>query len=57
MPGMTDFDAQVYYLSYKALLEEVDTPTNEKTKDLPLADLQVDVRCFAIFLCLQLFAQ
>ena len=56
IPGLTEQDAQIYYLSYKALLEDVDSPTNDKARDQPLQEMQVDVRCFAIFICLQLFA-
>jgi hypothetical protein len=49
---MTEADAHVYFLTYKALLEEVDNPLQAAQKDLPLKDYQVDVRCFAIFVAL-----
>ena len=54
---MTETDATVYFLTYKALLEDVDsaapnTVSSGQVKDQPLAELQVDVRCFAIFIAL-----
>jgi hypothetical protein len=49
---MTEADAQVYFLTYKALLEEVDNPLQKANKDLKLDDYQVDVRCFAVFVSL-----
>jgi hypothetical protein len=61
IPGMNDSDATIYFLAYKAMLEEVDsvstsniTPLN---RDSPLSEFQVDVRCFAIFIAIQLFTQ
>ena len=63
---MTESDANIYFLTYKALLEEIDNPastgqaafinTQPQSRDIPLAEYQVDVRCFAIFIALQLFA-
>ena len=52
IPQMTEADAQVYFLTYKALLEEVDNPLQKANKDLKLDDYQVDVRCFAVFVSL-----
>jgi hypothetical protein len=56
IPGMSEADAHVYFLTYKALLEEVDNPLQKANRDVPLNEYQVDVRCFAIFVALQLFA-
>ena len=63
---MTESDANIYFITYKALLEEVDSPVmssymqgggnQQQNRDLPLQDYQVDVRCFAVFIALQLFA-
>ena len=50
MPAVTDTDASIFYLTYKALLEEIDT--QRCNADAPLQDMQVDVRCFAIYICL-----
>lgn len=52
MPGLTDSDATIFYLSYKALLEEVDAHPAQPLLDAPLSELQVDVRCFAVFMAL-----
>jgi hypothetical protein len=61
IPGMTENDATIYFLAYKALLEEVDavsfSGSTAANRDAPIQDLQVDVRCFAIFIALQLFSQ
>jgi hypothetical protein len=38
IPGMTEADAHVYFLTYKALLEEVDNPLQKANKDMNLAD-------------------
>ena len=61
IPGMSETDATVYFLAYKAILEEVDAvnfsgqvPVN---RDAALSEMQVDVRCFAIFIAMQLFTQ
>ena len=64
IPDMTESDANIYFITYKALLEEVDSPVasgymqsnSQPNRDLPLQDYQVDVRCFAVFIALQLFA-
>jgi len=65
IPEMTDSDAQVYFATYRALLDDIDNQTTSFTsqqvqttrtyKQLPLSDFQVDVRCFAIFIALQLY--
>lgn len=56
IPGMTESDATIYFLAYKAMLEEVDAVSYSGAvtinRDAPLKDLQVDVRCFAIFIAL-----
>jgi len=43
------------------MLEEVDaqnfTSAVTVNKDAPLSELQVDVRCFAIFIAMQLYTQ
>lgn len=59
---MSESEAKIYYISYKALLEELDSqPSGLATPKLQAAsnleDFQVDVRCFAIFVALQLFTQ
>jgi hypothetical protein len=60
IPGMSEVDATVYFLAYKAILEEVDSvsfsgQTSSVNRDAPLSEMQVDVRCFAIFIAMQLF--
>jgi len=35
---MTEHDAHVYFLTYKALLEEVDNPQQKINKEMSLAD-------------------
>ena len=66
IPDMIESDAQIYFLTYKALLQDIDSsqsgsitsaPTLSSVRDAPLSEYQVDVRCFAIFVALQLFAQ
>lgn len=58
---MSEQDATVYFLAYKSMLEEVDAQNFSGSpvvnKDAPLSDLQVDVRCFAIFIAMQLYFQ
>lgn len=58
---MTETDATIYFLAYKAMLEEVDalnvTGQAPVNRDAPLSEMQVDVRCFAIFIAMQLFTQ
>lgn len=53
IPGISDSDARVYFLTYRALLEDVENPV--PNKDSPLADYQVDVRCFALYFAIQLY--
>lgn len=53
IPGISDADARVYFLTYRALLEDVENTT--ANKDLSLQDYQVDVRCFALFIAIQLY--
>lgn len=61
IPGMTETDATIYFLAYKAMLEEVDaqnvTGQAPVNRDASLSEMQVDVRCFAIFIAMQLFTQ
>jgi hypothetical protein len=62
IPDMTESDAQVYFATYRALLDDIDNQTSSfaqqqalsfrANKDLPLSDYQVDVRCFAIYIAL-----
>ena len=56
---MSENDAQVYFMTYRALLQEVDNiqPVSNQSlqaanRDLPFADFAVDVRCFAIYIAL-----
>lgn len=53
IPGISDADARVYFLTYRALLEDVEN--SAANKDVALADYQVDVRCFALFIAIQLY--
>ena len=53
IPGISDADARVYFLTYRALLEDVENPV--PNKDSSLADYQVDVRCFALYIAIQLY--
>jgi len=59
---MSETEARIYYITYKALLEDLDAQpaglTGGKLQpSVALEDFQVDVRCFAIFVALQLFSQ
>ena len=60
IPGMTEQDATIYFLAYKSMLEEVDAQNfsgaSTVNKDASLSELQVDVRCFAIFIAMQLYS-
>ena len=67
IPDMTEADANIFFVTYRALLEEVDGPVGVSSsqafrqnqmpsRNTPLSDYQVDVRCFAVFIALQLFA-
>ena len=53
IPGITEADAKVYYLTYRALLEDVEN--SSQNKDTSLSDYQVDVRCFALYIAIQLY--
>ena len=65
IPDMTESDAQVFFATYRALLDDIDTQSGNFTgtqasstrnnKDTPLSEFQVDVRCFAIYIALQLY--
>ncbi|CDW72648.1 tubulin binding cofactor c domain-containing protein [Stylonychia lemnae] len=58
-PQCTEQDAQVYFLTYRALLEEIENQSlinQNNTKDLPITEYQVDVRCFAIYIAIQLYS-
>ena len=48
IPGMTEKDAEIYYFTYKTLLQEIDGDT----QDVDLNAYQVDVRCFGLFIAL-----
>jgi hypothetical protein len=50
IPGITEADAKVYYLTYRALLEDVES--SSQNKDTSLSDYQVDVRCFALYIAI-----
>ena len=59
IPDMTEQEANIYFITYKALLENVDSPgqggfsNNQATGgNVSIKDYQVDVRCFAIFIAL-----
>jgi|LauGreDrversion4_2_1035121.scaffolds.fasta_scaffold1990965_1 hypothetical protein len=54
IPGITEADARVYFLTYRALLEDVENPM--PNRDAPLSDFQVDVRCFALYIAIQLYS-
>jgi len=66
IPDMTEADANIFFVTYRALLEEIDGPVTSSSqafksnqmpnRSSPLQDYQVDVRCFAVFIALQLFA-
>jgi len=59
---MTEAEANIYFITYRALLEEVDGPmvgssqafkqNQMPNRNTPLHDYQVDVRCFAVFIAL-----
>ena len=53
IPGISEADAKVYFLTYRALLEDVENPV--PNKDSSLNDYQVDVRCFALYIAIQLY--
>ena len=53
IPGMTEADAAVYFQSYRTLLSEIDGAPGE---DVELPSYQVDVRCFGLFIALQLYS-
>ncbi len=53
IPGFTDTDAKVYFLTYRALLEDIENPM--ANKEAGLNDYQVDVRCFALYIAIQLY--
>ena len=53
--GMTENDATIYFLTYRALLEDIDNVNQSSNREIRLQDYQADVRCFSIFIALQLF--
>lgn len=60
IPGMSETDAMIYFMTYKNLLQEVDAQYNigqATSPDTKLHNYQVDVRCFGLFIALQLFSQ
>ena len=67
IPGMTEADATVYFLIYQNLLSDIDGPgANQpnpgssngfsKASSEALNTYSVDVRCFGLFLALQLYS-
>ena len=52
--GLTEQDAKVYFLTYRALLEDIENAV--PNKEAPLGDYQVDVRCFALFIAIQMYS-
>ena len=50
---MTDSDARVYFLTYRALVEDIEGAV--VNREVPLNEYQVDVRCFALFIAIQLY--
>ena len=52
IPGMTEGDARVYYLTYRALLEDIESAAPNKAA--PLSEYSVDVRCFALYIAIQM---
>mmetsp|Transcript_39681 Transcript_39681/g.60795 ORF Transcript_39681/g.60795 Transcript_39681/m.60795 type:complete len:108 (+) Transcript_39681:132-455(+) len=57
IPGMTEADATIYYFTYRNLLQDIDPEfDHDQQRHLPLNQYQVDVRCFGLFIALQLFA-
>ena len=44
----------MYFITYRALLEDVENAM--PNKDAPLSDYQVDVRCFALFIAIQMYS-
>ena len=75
VPTLTANEAEVYFLTYKTLLDEIENPPagfsakshkGQKAHGLEegkgeeakgTSQKQVDVRCFALFMALQLFTQ
>ena len=59
IPGMSESDAMVYFMTYKNLLQEIDAQYNignATGTDTNLQNYQVDVRCFGLFIVLQLYS-
>jgi hypothetical protein len=52
--GLSELDAKVYFLTYRALLEDVENAV--PNKEAPLSDYQVDVRCFALYMAIQMYS-
>ena len=61
IPGMSEADATIYFMSYKTLLQEVDAQNSNVMgavdPNISLHQYQVDVRCFGLFIALQLYSQ
>ena len=53
IPGLSESDARVYFLTYRALLDDVENVI--PNKDISLADYQVDIRSFALYIAIQLY--
>jgi hypothetical protein len=60
IPGMSESDATIYFMSYKTLLQEIDAQNSNATgmydPNVSLQQYQVDVRCFGLFIALQLYS-
>lgn len=58
IPGMSESDATVYFVTYKTLLQDIDAGAfgTSQAEDEPLDNYQVDVRCFGLFIALQLYS-
>mmetsp|Transcript_10868 Transcript_10868/g.10999 ORF Transcript_10868/g.10999 Transcript_10868/m.10999 type:complete len:84 (-) Transcript_10868:1138-1389(-) len=54
---MAEGDARVYFLTYRSLLDQVENPTTYlQNQMISLNEYQVDVRCFALYIGIQLFS-
>ena len=56
IPGMSESDATIYFMSYKNLLQEIDSQNSNTSgvvdPNISLQLYQVDVRCFGLFIAL-----
>lgn len=53
---MSESDATIYFLSYKTLLQEIDSQNSNQAgafdPNISIKQYQVDVRCFGLFIAL-----